>query len=74
VQKSRKEYMAVSRFPLTSVLGLAVTLLWLRAQVRNIMFSELGLPGPMQRENRVVQQLSFWIVAISLRAVAQELQ
>jgi hypothetical protein len=66
--------VAVPRFPLTSVLGLAVTLLWLRAQVQNIMFSGLGLPGPTQRENRVVQQLSSWTVAISLRAVAQNLQ
>jgi hypothetical protein len=46
--------MAVPRFPLTSVLGLAVT------QVQNIMFSELGLPGPRQRQNREVQQLSSW--------------
>jgi hypothetical protein len=30
--------------------------------------------GTMQRENRVVQQLSFWTVAISLRAGAQKLQ
>jgi hypothetical protein len=37
--------MAVPRFPLTSVLGLAVTLLWLGAQV----FLGLDLPGPMQR-------------------------
>jgi hypothetical protein len=35
------------------------------------MFSGLGFPVPMQRENRIVQQLSFWTVAISLRAVAQ---
>jgi hypothetical protein len=27
-----------------------------------------------ERENRGVQQLSFWIVAISLRAVSQKLQ
>jgi hypothetical protein len=40
----------------------------------NIMFSGLGLPGPMQRENRGVQQLSSWTVAISLKAVAQKLQ
>jgi hypothetical protein len=33
----------------------------------------MDLPGPMQRENRGVQQLSFWTVAISLRAVAQKL-
>jgi hypothetical protein len=33
-----------------------------------------GFPGPMQRDNRVVQQLSSWTVAISLRAVAQKLQ
>jgi hypothetical protein len=66
--------VAVPRFPLTSVLGLAVMLLWLRAQVQNIMFSGLGLPGPMQRENRGVQQLSSWTVTISLRAVAQKLQ
>jgi hypothetical protein len=44
--------MAVPGFPLTSVLGLAVMLLWLRAQVWNIMFSGLGLPGSMQIENR----------------------
>jgi hypothetical protein len=74
VQKSRKEYVAIPRFPLTAVLGLAVTLLWLGAQVWNILFLELGLPGPTQRENRGVQQLSFWTVAISLRAVAQKLQ
>jgi hypothetical protein len=30
--------MAVPRFPLISVLGLAVMLLWLRAQVQNITF------------------------------------
>jgi hypothetical protein len=66
--------MAVPMFPLTSVLGLAVALLWLRAQVWNIMFSELGLPGPTQTENRGVHQLSSWTVAISLRAVAQKLQ
>jgi hypothetical protein len=69
--------MAVPRFPLTSVLELVVTLvtlLWLGAQVQNIMFSGPGFPSPMQRENRVVQQLSFWTVAISLRAVAQKLQ
>jgi hypothetical protein len=65
--------MAVPRFPLTSKLGLAVMLLWLRAQVPNIMFSGPGLPGPTQRENRGVQQLSSWAVAISLRAVAQKL-
>jgi hypothetical protein len=66
--------MAVPRFPLTSVLGLAVTLLWLQAQVQNIMFSGPGFPSPMQRENWGVQQLSSWTVAISLRAVAQKLQ
>jgi hypothetical protein len=33
-----------------------------------------GFPSPSQRQNRVVQQLSFWTVAISLRAVAQKLQ
>jgi hypothetical protein len=66
--------MAVSRFPLISILGLAVMLLWLQAQVQNIMFLGLGLPGPTQRENRGVQQLSSWTVAICLRAVAQKLQ
>jgi hypothetical protein len=65
--------MAVPRFPLTSVLGLAVMLLWLRAQVGNIMFLGQDLPSPMQKDNRGVQQLSFWTVAISLRAVAQQL-
>jgi hypothetical protein len=73
VQQNRKEYVGVARFPLISVLGLAVTLLWLRAQVWNIMFLGLGLPGPMQRGNRGVQQLSSWMVAISVRAVAQKL-
>jgi hypothetical protein len=73
VQKSRKEYVAVPRSPLSSVLGSAVRLPWLQAQVQNIMFSGLGLPGPTQRENRGVQQLSSWTVAISLRAVAQKL-
>jgi hypothetical protein len=38
------------------------------------MLSGLGFPSPKQRENRVVQQLSFWTVAIFLRAVAQKLQ
>jgi hypothetical protein len=38
------------------------------------MFSGLGLPGPTQRENRGVQQLSSWTLAISLRAVTQKLQ
>jgi hypothetical protein len=33
-----------------------------------------GFPSPTQRENRVVQQLSFWTVAIKQRAVAQKLQ
>jgi hypothetical protein len=74
VQTSRKEYVALPRFPLTSALGLAVTLLWLQAQVWNIMFLGLGLPGPTQRENRGVQQLSSWTVAISLRDVTQKLQ
>jgi hypothetical protein len=74
VQTSRKEYVAVPRFPLTSVLGLAVTLLWLRAQVPNIMILGLGLPGPTQRENRVVQQLTSWTAAVSFRAVAQKRQ
>jgi hypothetical protein len=68
------EDVAVLRFPLTSVLGLAVTLLWLQAQGRNIASSGLGLPCPTQRENRGVQQLSSWTVAISLRAAAQKLQ
>jgi hypothetical protein len=58
VQKSRKGYVAVLGFPLTSVLGLAVTLLWLRAQVPNIMFSGLGFPSPTHKEDRGVQQLS----------------
>jgi hypothetical protein len=40
----------------------------------NFMFLELGLPDSMQRENRGVQQLSSWTVAISLRVVAQKLQ
>jgi hypothetical protein len=66
--------MVVSRFPLTSVLGLAVMLLWLQAQVQNIMFSGLGLPTPTQRENGRVQQLSSWTVAICLTAVAQKIQ
>jgi hypothetical protein len=66
--------MAVHKFSLTSVLGLAVTLLWLRAQVQNIMFLGPGFPTRMQRESRVVQQLSFWTVTISLRAVAQKQQ
>jgi hypothetical protein len=74
MQISRKDYVAVPMSPLTSVLGLAVTLLWLRVQVQNIMFLGLDLPGPMQRENRGVQQLSSWMVTISLRAVAQKLQ
>jgi hypothetical protein len=74
VQTSRKEYVAVPRFPLTSVLGLAVMLLWLRAQVPNIMILGLGLPGPTQRENRVVQQLTSWTAAVSFRAVAQKRQ
>jgi hypothetical protein len=42
--------MAVPRFPLTSELGLAVTLLWLRAKVQNIMFLALGFPSPTCRE------------------------
>jgi cell division FtsZ-interacting protein ZapD len=73
VQKNRKEYMAVPRFPLTSVLGLAVTLLQLQAQVRNTMFSDGFFQSHAERE-RVLQELSSWTVAISLRAVAQKLQ
>jgi hypothetical protein len=72
--EKKKEYLAVPSFPLTCVLGLAVTLLWLWAQVQNIMFLGLGLPGPMQRENRGVQQLSSWTVEFSLRAIAQKIQ
>jgi hypothetical protein len=54
--------------------GLAITLLQLWAQLWNIKILELGLPGHTQRENRGVQQLSFWTVAIPLRAVEQKLQ
>jgi hypothetical protein len=42
--------------------------------MRNIMFSELGLPVPLREREQGVQQLSSWTVAISLRAVAQKLQ
>jgi hypothetical protein len=61
-------------FSLISVLGLAVTWLWLKAQMWNIMFLGPGFPSPTQKENRVFQQLSFWTAAISLRAIAQKLQ
>jgi hypothetical protein len=74
VQTRCKEYVAVPRSPLTSVLRLVVTLLWLWTQLQNIMFLGLGLPGPTQRKKRGVQQLSSWTVATYLRPVAQKLQ
>jgi hypothetical protein len=65
--------MAVPRSPLSSVLRLVVTLLWLRSQVQNIMFFGLVFLVT-HREKRGVQQLSSWTVATYLRPVAQKLQ
>jgi hypothetical protein len=75
VQINKKEYVAVSRFPLTSVLGLAVTLQGYKPKNGTPCSPDQDFPVPCrEREIRRVQQLSFWTVAISLRAVEQKLQ
>jgi hypothetical protein len=54
--------MAVLRFPLTSVLGLAVTLLWLRAQVQNIMSSNWVFPVPRRERTGLFSNYPFGLL------------
>jgi hypothetical protein len=70
VQKNRKEYLAILRFPFCTEIGCHVAM----AMSQSVEHHVLGT-GFFQShtENRVVQQLSFRTVAISLKAAAQKI-
>jgi hypothetical protein len=62
VQTSRKKYVAVPRFPLTSVLGLAVMLLWLPAQVPEHQVLGRVFPVPCRERTGLFSNYPFGLL------------